>query len=92
MDSTIQLIQVTPDQLLEKLTACIEQQFKNLKDDLKPNSAEDYLTRKEAAKLLKINLSTLHAWVNKGLLKPLGISGKVYFKRSELEKSLIPLK
>lgn len=92
MESTIQLIQVSPDQLIEKLNASIEQQFKNLKQDLKLNSTEDYLTRKETASLLKINLSTLHAWVNKGLLKPLGLSGRVYFRRSEIEKSLISLK
>ena len=44
----------------------------------------ELLTREEAADFLKINLSTLHAWQNKGLIRAYHIERRVYFLRNEL--------
>lgn len=70
-------------------------EFKNeltkLKDQFQPKEPTQYLTRAEVAKMLQIDLSTLHSWVKKGKLKSYGIGHRVYFKRSEVETALQPL-
>jgi len=49
------------------------------------------LTKKETAQLLNVDLSTLWNWQQKGILKPFGIGGRVYYKFSDIEKALIQL-
>lgn len=54
--------------------------------------SSDILTRKETAKLLGINLSTLWAWTRTGKLRSYGIGNKVFYRYSEiLNLSLVPL-
>jgi len=53
---------------------------------------EELLTRDEAAKLLKINSSTLYLWTRKGKLPSYGIGNRVYYKRSEVMESLVKVK
>jgi predicted DNA-binding transcriptional regulator AlpA len=92
MEAHIQFIQITPQQLQETILAGVRSQLEELKKEFQPKAPAEFLTRKETAALLKVNLSTIHAYANKGLLKPLGLSGRVYFRRSEIEESLISLK
>jgi hypothetical protein len=51
----------------------------------------DFINREEAIRLLKISPSTLHNWSRQGKVRPYGIGGRVYFRRSEIEQSMIPL-
>ena len=63
-----------------------------LKNELKQaNFKEQYLTREEVSEMLKISLSTIHNWCKKGILKPHQIGGRVYFKASDIESSIIKL-
>lgn len=48
-----------------------------------------YLTRKEVAKLFGVSLVTIHDWINKDILKAYKIANRVYFKRTEVENSLV---
>lgn len=87
-------VSVIPTEELDFMKSSLstmENYLKDLKDNLKPQSPEEYLTRNEAADLLKINLSTLWAWTKKNKLKSYGLSGKVYYKRSEITSALIEL-
>lgn len=81
----------TPEQLQKAITENVKSQLEELKKSFQPKTPEEYLTRKETAELLNINLSTLHLWKKKGILKSYGLSGKVYFKRSEVESALVEL-
>lgn len=90
--STLQFIQITPEQLLEAIIAGVKLQLETLKKDFKPQEPEEYLTRHEVAKLLKCDISTIHNWTTKGKLKPYGIGNRVYYKRVEIERCLIPLR
>jgi len=49
---------------------------------------KDIFTKKEVEKYLQISPVTLHNYVKKGLLRPLGIERKVYFKKSEVMEAL----
>ena len=88
---SIQLVGITPEQLRTSISKDVKSQLEELKKSFEPKTPEELLGRKDTAKLLKINLSTLHLWTVKGVLKKYGVSGKVYYKRSEVESALIEL-
>lgn len=88
---TVQFIGTTPEQLQKAITENVKSQLEELKKNFQPKTPEEFLSRKATAKLLNINLSTLYLWTKKGILQSYGISGKVYYKRSEVESALIEL-
>lgn len=88
---TIQFVGCSPEQLQKAIAENVKGQLDELKESFQPKSPEELLTRTETAELLKINLSTVHNWTKKGRLKPYGLGGKIYFKRSEVESALIQL-
>lgn len=85
----VQLISVTPEQLSELIGKQIAGQIAEIKNAIP--QAEQLLTREQAAQLLDVDLSTLWHWSKSGKLKSYGIANRVYYKRSEIEASLIPL-
>ena len=77
--------ETTQDQLVARVV-------NELKNELKQATfTKKYLTREEVSKLLTICLSTIHNWTKKGILHPYQIGGRVYFKASEIESSMIKL-
>jgi hypothetical protein len=92
MDSKkIQLIEITPQQLETAILDGVKIQIENLKENFLPERPTEYLTRQEVAKMLKVDLSTLHNWHKKGKLVPYGLGGRVYYKRSDLDIAIIKL-
>jgi len=88
----IQFIQVTPDELTEVIVKGVKNQLEELKKEFQPKQPTEYLTRNEVAKMLSIDLSTVHNWCKSKKLKPLGIGNRVYFRRTDIEAALIELK
>lgn len=82
---------ITSEDLLQEISTIIKKEIVVLKKEYKPIEPEELLTRKEAAEMLKVNLSTIHNHTKKGKLKAYGLGYRVYYKRSEIERSLIPL-
>jgi excisionase family DNA binding protein len=87
----IQFIQVTPEQLEQRISNRVQQQLSEFLENFKPKEPNSYLTRREVAKLFNVDLSTIHNWCKSGKLQPYGIGSRVYFKMSDIEKSLIPI-
>jgi DNA invertase Pin-like site-specific DNA recombinase len=87
----LQFVATTPQQFRNDINQDVKRLLEELKKSFEPKKPQELLTRSETAKLLKINLSSVHNWTKKGLLKSYGISGKVYYKRSEIESALIEL-
>lgn len=54
--------------------------------------AKELLTRKETAELLSVNIATIWRWTNAGKLIQYGISGRTYYKRSEVLEAVKSLK
>lgn len=50
------------------------------------------LTRKEVMKLLSITAPTLSGWQRKGIIKAHRINRRVYFRQSDIDKALKPVK
>lgn len=61
-------------------------------DNQTPNYGYNvFLTRKEIATMFKVHISTVDNWSSNGTLNPLGMGRKVYFRLSDVHKSITPL-
>lgn len=69
----------------------IKLQLEELKKNFEPKTPTEYLSRGETATLLKADLSSIHNWTKRKLLQSYGISGRVYYKRSEIENAIVKL-
>jgi len=90
VQSTI-LHNATPEQLTQAILNGVDEKLNQLRANFQPKEPTEYLTRNEVKELLKVDLSTVHNWTKKGKLKSYGIGNRVYYKRHEVEKTLIPL-
>ncbi|MEP3838895.1 MAG: helix-turn-helix domain-containing protein [Algibacter sp.] len=88
----IQFVQVTPEQLQNAIIEGVKTQLQDLKKHFQPKEPNEYLTRVEVAKLLKIDLSSVHNWTKKEILTSYQIGGRVYYKRAEVENAIVQLK
>ena len=90
--NAIQITQFTPNELKSLLMEGVQQVVNQIREEFQPKTPTAYLTRKQVAKMLDINLTTLNNWTNKGVLISYGIQGRVYYKRDEVERAFIELK
>ena len=90
--NTIQITELTTNELRSLLKESVKQEFNQLKEEILCKTPTQYLTRKQVAKMLDINLTTLNNWTNRGVLTSYGIQGRVYYKRDEVERAFIELK
>lgn len=90
--NAIQITQFTPNELKSLLMEGVQQVVNQIREEFQPKTPTEYLTRKQVAKMLDINLTTLNNWTNRGALTSYGIQGRVYYKRDEVEKAFIKLK
>ena len=88
MTDAILLKEVTPQQLTETILNGVKTQLDELKKSYSPKEPEDFLSRMEAAKLLKISLTTIHDWCNQKILKAYKVGNRTYFSRKEIEQTL----
>lgn len=88
----VQFISTTPEQLQTAIIEGVKTQLEDLKKDFQPIEPKEYLERSELAKMLNVNLSTVHNWTVKGILTSYGIGRRVYYLRSEVESSIVKLK
>ena len=73
----------------------IEKTVQNQVEDLKKLYSEqmypkkEFLTRNETAAFFSVTVTTIHSWVNKGLIIPLKMGNKTFFERSHLIEKLM---
>ena len=76
------LVQLTTEELSNLIKQTVEGVFSH------QQTSEEYLTRKQACKMLSISPNTFSNYVNKGHLIKYKIDNRVYVKRSEIVKFL----
>lgn len=89
---SIQFVATTPQELQKEISQSVKAHLDEFLKHFKPKQPNDYLTRQEVAQMFGVDLSTVANWQKNGKLKPYGLGGRVYFLRSDIEASLIPLK
>lgn len=87
----LSIIQVTPENLEQLITRVVKSELASFLDMFKPKIEDELLTPKQVAKLLKVNVSTIHRRTKKGILKKYGNGGNVYYKKSEVENAIVKL-
>ena len=87
-----QLYGVNPDEFRESILAVFKQEIQTLKEDFKPPTLSEYLTRKEVSAILKVSEVTLIDWDKKGIIKPYRLGNLIRYKSNELEQALIRIK
>jgi hypothetical protein len=87
----VQFIQTTPQELQQQINEGVKIQLQEFLKHFAPIQPKEYLTRSEVAKMFSVDISTVSNWQKSGKLNPLGLSGRIYFLRSEVEASLKPL-
>lgn len=76
----IKFIQIEPNELKSLLKESVKQELNQLKEEILCKNPTQYLTRKQVAKMLDINLTTLNNWTKKRILTSYAIQGRVYYK------------
>jgi excisionase family DNA binding protein len=89
---TIQFVQVTPEQLQNAIIEGVKHQLDEFKKHFNPIETNEYLSRSGVAKMLSVDLSTVHNWKTKGILTAYQIGGRVFFKRKEVENAIVKIK
>ena len=87
---SIQII-TAPNEFKKEIANEVKTYLDEFLKHFKPEPQKEYLTRSDVAKMFSVDISTVSNWQKTKKLKPLGISGRVYFLRSEVEASLKPL-
>lgn len=88
-NSNIQFNIPTKQSIKEIVDESIQGLLYELSAKFKPKEPTEFLTRKDVSELLKVNISTVHNWTVKGVLKSYQIGEKrVYYKRLEVEEAL----
>lgn len=89
---TVSLFQGTPEDFQQPIIKTIQKEFEVLKAKFQAKEPEEYLTRQQLAEMLHVNLSTIHNMRKKSVIVAYQISGKILFKRSEIEAAIVELK
>ena len=79
-----------PDDLKNEI-ACLREELAEIKTNFQPKEPPKYYTKKETAELFKVNLSTLWNWQQSGVLLPVQIGGRVYYRAKDIENAIIVL-
>lgn len=83
---------INTDTLIERIAQRTAELLINQTPQRQETEQDELLTRSEAMQFLKITTATLWRYEKKGKITSHGIGGKRYFKKSELEQSLIQKK
>jgi hypothetical protein len=78
---------VSVEDLLEQISRLIDCKL-GLLSPKEKNQENEYITRADTAKLLKITLPTLHEWSKIGYLKSYKIGSRVLYKKCEVIQTL----
>ena len=88
---TLHLFEITPEELVARVVNELKQ-YQQLATPQTISNSEEYLTVKDVANLFHISIATVNNWKREGILVAHQIGGKIFFKRTEIENSLIELK
>lgn len=87
----IQFIGTTPTALIELIDEVVSKRLNDLKKNFQPKEPTEFLTRNNVAEMLSVDLSTVHNYTKRKILTAYQIGGRVYYKRADVENSIIKL-
>ena len=82
---------VLPPEIQNEMSE-IRKELSELRKSFQPKEPTVYLTRQEVAEILHVDLTTIWSYTKKGILISYGIGSRVFYKRHEVESSLVRLR
>ena len=92
MEKTLLLYQLLPVDLQDLIKDAVRLEFESFKNRLAGSEPDVLMTRSETCEFLKINPTTLWNWTKSGRVIAYGIGNRVYYKKQEIIKKLVPLR
>jgi len=92
MEKTLLLHQLSPADLQDLIKDAVRLEFESFKNRLAESEPDVLMTRSETCEFLKINPTTLWNWTKSGKVIAYGIGNRVYYKKHEIIKKLVPLR
>ena len=81
---TIQITEVTVDELAEKVADKLLLKIEDYLKELSKSKNDELLTRQEVAEYLRISLVTIHSWNKNGILNPIRIGNRIFYKKQNI--------
>lgn len=81
---TIQVQEITVDELADKVADKLLLKIEAYLKQINSKKDEGLLTRQETAEYLKVSLVTVHQWAKYGIINPVRIGNRVYFKKQSI--------
>ena len=82
------IIQVKPDELADLISDRVKKELQQFASQPKVKELQQndkpHLTRSETAHFFDVSLNTINGWSNKGILKPIKVGQRTYFRKSDL--------
>lgn len=85
---TIQITEVTIDELAEKVADKLLLKIENYFKELNKPKNNKLLTRKEVAEMLRVSLVTVGVWSKVGILNPIRMGNRIFFNEQEILTTL----
>jgi excisionase family DNA binding protein len=81
------LLPISIEELEDTIRKVITDSLRENQVSIPSKSDDDYLTRIETAKLLRVTLPTLADWTKRGILNSYRMGSRIRYKRSEVNAS-----
>lgn len=85
---TIQITEVTIDELADKVSDILLLKIENYIKELTKPKNNKLLTRKEVAVMLRVSLVTIGVWSKVGILNPIRMGNRIFFKEQDILNTL----
>jgi excisionase family DNA binding protein len=82
------LTQVPIADLQGYIAHAVKEQFDAIRSAEQVTDPDQYLTRKEAARYLRLSLVTLHEYTGRGIVTAYRVGARVLYLKSDLDKCL----
>ena len=81
---TIQITEVTIDELADAVPDKLMFKIENYLKELSKKQNDEILTRQEVADYLRISLVTIHSWNKHGILNPIRMGNRIFYKKQDI--------
>ncbi|GGZ63783.1 MULTISPECIES: helix-turn-helix domain-containing protein [Flavobacteriaceae] len=81
---TIQITEVTADELADTVADKLMFKIENYLKELSKKQNDEILTRQEVADYLRISLVTIHSWNKHGILNPIRMGNRIFYKKQDI--------
>ena len=81
---TIQITEVTVDELADKVADKLLFKIEDYLKELSKSKNDELLTRQEVAEYLRISLVTIHSWNKHGILNPIRMGNRIFYKKQDI--------